>query len=447
MSRMLAALRHLEQRATAQASPSPVADVSFDARDLALLPKEPERLQVNSRPPALVGMEVINLSGPCFHQVAVAECAQLEIPQATDTDIERMSLTQPTGGLRQATAQNDANDLAAAEEPYRPDWLPLARRFPATSWEPSNRFAGLSEQPARSGLHGDTPDISPFVLIAADSGMHAAPKAPPARQPESKQPEKPISARAATAVTAAPAPTANDPAKREAADKPSTPIAASASVSPAADKPTSPGVVVPARQALVLPAANAERDSEYRILCSRLLATHFKRAAKTSSALMFVTPGPLAPHEFSLVDMARAASETLNGRLLLVAGDPRTEFLPASLRSGGRGASDVWQSKASWKDVIRTTTNERIDVAGWGADQAAVSAAPFSWAALRDDYQLILLAGPAAITPAVQRLAAACDAVVMLVGLGVTGQAGALKATELLAASGAPLAGCVVLGT
>jgi hypothetical protein len=57
-----------------------------------------------------------------------------------------------------------------------------------------------------------------------------------------------------------------------------------------------------------------------------------------------------------------------------------------------------------------------------------------------------LVAAGSEITSAVESMAASCDAVVLIVSLGVTGQEDAVLATKRLAVAGAPLAGCVVTG-
>lgn len=443
MSRMLAALRHLEQRANPRIPVSFDGDLSASAPRTAIAPAEYRPAQPPLGLIALSGMELVGLTGPCFRQVAQAECAELELPLIADPqpdlllppDQRDLSLTT---GLRTGAA----DDLAAAEEPYRPDWLPLARRFAGSPGGPApSRSTPWQDKASPAGSVGQVPAVTSFVLIAAEATI-----APAAAAPAASPPAEPVAAVPSTPPAIAKPVAATQPVANEASS-----AAAGPAASPPASRPApSPAKPVPSaastRQPLVLPGVGAERDTDYRILCSRLLATHFKRAAETCSTLMFVAPGPLAPLEFSLVNMAQAVSETLSGRMLLVAGDPRTEFLPASLRSGGQGANDVWQAKATWNDVIRATTNPRIDFAAWGIEPANGSAVPFSWASVRDEYQVILLAGPSAITPGVQRLAAACDAVVIVVGLGVTGQSTAVKGTELLAASGAPLAGCVVLG-
>ncbi len=162
---------------------------------------------------------------------------------------------------------------------------------------------------------------------------------------------------------------------------------------------------------------------------------------------MFVAPMASGRNEFSLVEIARAAIETLRGRLLLVTADPQSEFLPAILRTnGGRGVADVWRGAADWNEVAQPSSEPRIDVAPWGAGDLGSASGPLSWNGLRATYELVLVAGSSEITPAVEQLRTTCDAVVIVVSLGITGQSDALKATRRLAAIGAPLAGCVVTG-
>jgi hypothetical protein len=196
-----------------------------------------------------------------------------------------------------------------------------------------------------------------------------------------------------------------------------------------------------------LPASDPESSTLYRRLCGRLLATHPKRDPNASTVAMFVAPVVIGQHEFSLVELAWAAVETISGRLLLVAADPQSEFLPAALLTGGsRGASDVWRGLADWKDAAQASNDPRIDVAGWGTGDSGSVSGPLSWDGVRSAYELVLVAGSSEITPAVERLAPTCDAVVIVVSLGITGQNDALLATRRLAAIGAPLAGCVVTG-
>ena len=112
---------------------------------------------------------------------------------------------------------------------------------------------------------------------------------------------------------------------------------------------------------------------------------------------------------------------------------------------GGAGAADVWAGRARWASVIQPTSDPRVDMVLWGTEERESGPVPVSWDELR---QLRAGAGRrgSALRAQTECLAATCDATVLVLRLGITGQETALQATRKLAAAGAPLSGCVVVG-
>lgn len=162
---------------------------------------------------------------------------------------------------------------------------------------------------------------------------------------------------------------------------------------------------------------------------------------------IFVSPTPIGKNEFSLVELARAAIESLPGRAPLVVVDPTSEFVPPALRScGERGLADLWRGQATWRDIIQATTNTKIDLASWGPPHGKSGTRRLDWNEIRSAYQIVLVAGSQSITPQIERLAADCDATVLVLGLGLTGQEDAAYRHQTFGGGWSGASGCVVTG-
>ncbi len=195
-----------------------------------------------------------------------------------------------------------------------------------------------------------------------------------------------------------------------------------------------------------LPPVVFDRQQHYSRAAARLLASGGPGKAAGRVAL-FVTPDAESSGGFALIELAQAAAAVNHAHTLILSLGDRSEFLPADLRvDERRGAMQVWAGSHAWSEVIERTSDPRIDLVAWGsaADEPA-EGEPFPWLALRERYELILIAGGSDLNGPVAKLAPTVDAVVLALHLGRTRPRDAAAMCAALAALRAPVAGCMVV--
>jgi hypothetical protein len=102
--------------------------------------------------------------------------------------------------------------------------------------------------------------------------------------------------------------------------------------------------------------------------------------------------------------------------------------------------------KVQWPDIIHPTNAARIDFVARGNGQVPTFERPqFGWGALRPLYRAVLIGLANQAEPETNWLAARCDAVYYVLSRPHTRRSNASAAINALRASGANVAGCIVV--
>jgi hypothetical protein len=212
---------------------------------------------------------------------------------------------------------------------------------------------------------------------------------------------------------------------------------------PAARQP-SPRVVLPTApfETCVLPTV-ADPAQHYRELAVRICD---QMASNYSSVLMFVAADRRVEPYFSLTQLAQCFSLYASGDVLLVDGDLREGQLSRAVSRPGQGMIEAMLGKVQWPDIIHPTNTARIDFVARGNGQVPTFERPqFGWGALRPLYRAVLIGLANQAEPETNWLAARCDAVYYVLSRPHTRRSNASAAINALRASGANVAGCIVV--
>ncbi len=195
-------------------------------------------------------------------------------------------------------------------------------------------------------------------------------------------------------------------------------------------------------EACVLPTVK-EPPAYYHEMSVRIAD---QRATNYSNVLMFVTADRATEEAFSMTLLAQCFSQHVGGDVLLVDGDLRRGRLSKQIECTGPGMIDAMLGQAQWPDIIRPTNQAHIDFVSSGNGQVPTFERPqFGWSALRPRYRVVAIGLASATEPETNWLAARCDAVYYLLSRQHTRRAHASLAVNALRASGANVAGCIVV--
>ncbi len=189
--------------------------------------------------------------------------------------------------------------------------------------------------------------------------------------------------------------------------------------------------------------------SEFADLADRLLA---EVSAMLPAVITFVATGPESASSHWFEPLAVALLQKLPGRLLVVEADSDQSQWPNRFGvEAGEGLVEVLQSRATWRDCLRTTAIPRLDLlprGGGTLPNLAASTAPLVALLhnLKTAYSLVLIAAGAIDCPAAETLAAQSEGAVLTVGLKSTPRLAAERAKRLLIASKARILGAIARG-
>jgi hypothetical protein len=206
----------------------------------------------------------------------------------------------------------------------------------------------------------------------------------------------------------------------------------------------SPRVALPTApfETCVLPTA-ADPAQHYRELAARICD---QMASNYSSVLMFVAADRRIEQDFSITQLAQCFSLYTSGDVLLVDGDLREGQLSKAVSRPGQGMIEAMLGKVQWPDIIHPTNAARIDFVARGNGQVPTFERPqFGWGALRPLYRAVLIGLANQAEPETNWLAARCDAVYYVLSRPHTRRSNASAAINALRASGANVAGCIVV--
>jgi Mrp family chromosome partitioning ATPase len=181
----------------------------------------------------------------------------------------------------------------------------------------------------------------------------------------------------------------------------------------------------------------------YREMATRISE---RGATNYSNVVLLVAADRWVEPAFSIVELAQCFAEQLAGDVLLVDGDLRQGKLSRSVARPGVGMVEAMLGQAQWPDIIHPTNVPRIDFVARGNAQVPTFERPqFGWGALRPLYRLVLIGLASQAEPETSWLAARCDAVYILLSRIHTRRSSASAAVNALRASGANVAGCIVV--
>lgn len=197
-----------------------------------------------------------------------------------------------------------------------------------------------------------------------------------------------------------------------------------------------------ASETCVLPTA-ADPAQHYLELAARICD---QMASNYSSVLLFVAADRHVEPSFSITQLAQCFSLHAAGDVLLVDGDLREGRLSRAVSRPGPGMIEAMLGKTQWPDIIHPTNAAQIDFVARGNGQVPTFERPqFGWGALRPLYRAVLIGLANQAEPETNWLAARCDAVYYLISRPHTRRSNASAAINALRASGANVAGCIVV--
>ena len=191
-----------------------------------------------------------------------------------------------------------------------------------------------------------------------------------------------------------------------------------------------------------LPIAPEPADY-YREMATRIGG---QLAGNYSNVLLFVAADRWVEPSFSMTHLAQCFTLQSSGDVLLVDGDLRTGPLSRLVSRPGPGMVEAMLGQAQWPDIIHPTNVARIDFVARGNGQVPTFERPqFGWGALRPLYRAVLIGLAGQIEPETAWLAGRCDAVYYVLSRPHTRRANASAAINALRASGANVAGCIIV--
>jgi hypothetical protein len=169
-------------------------------------------------------------------------------------------------------------------------------------------------------------------------------------------------------------------------------------------------------------------------------------AGNYSNVLLFVASDRWVEPNFSMTQLAQCFALQSSGDVLLVDGDLRTGRLSKSVARPGPGMVEAMLGAAQWPDIIHPTNVARIDFVARGNGQVPTFERPqFGWGALRPLYRAVLIGLAGHAEPETAWLAGRCDAVYYVLSRPHTRRANGSATVNALRASGANVAGCIVV--
>ena len=169
-------------------------------------------------------------------------------------------------------------------------------------------------------------------------------------------------------------------------------------------------------------------------------------ASNYCNVLLFVSADRWVESCFSMTHLAQAFTLKLAGDVLLVDGDLRFGRLSRAVARPGPGMIEAMRAEVQWPDLIHPTNDAQIDFVACGNGYVPTVERPnFGWGALRPLYRAVLIGLAGHSEPETTWLAARCDAVYFLLSRPHTRRGSASVAINSLRASGANVAGSIVV--
>ncbi len=169
-------------------------------------------------------------------------------------------------------------------------------------------------------------------------------------------------------------------------------------------------------------------------------------SANYSNVLLFVAADRWVEPNFSMTQLAQCFSLHSAADVLLVDGDLRNGRLSKTVSRPGPGMIEAMLGEVPWPDIIHPTNVAKIDFVARGNGQVPTFERPqFGWGALRPLYRTVLIGLANQAEPETGWLAARCDAVYYVLSRPHTRRANASATINALRASGANVAGCIVV--
>ncbi len=176
------------------------------------------------------------------------------------------------------------------------------------------------------------------------------------------------------------------------------------------------------------------------------------------AVLLFTSPEPDEAATAAVAELARALAPRVTGHVLAVEGNPGRAGLARRLAATGKKGdasaprlAEVLAGTVPWRQAVRGTRTDRLDVLAGRADDAdGPPATPTArWTRtlreFRQEYQFVLIGVTPADNPTVCGIAPWADAAYLIIRPGRTGRSAARWAVQILRQDGARLLGCVVL--
>jgi Mrp family chromosome partitioning ATPase len=185
---------------------------------------------------------------------------------------------------------------------------------------------------------------------------------------------------------------------------------------------------------------------EFEELADRLLA---ELVTDSPAVLTFLATDALAD-SFWLLPLTIAILQKNSGRLLIVEAEGDVPRWPAHLGIEAEiGFVDLMESRAVWRDCVRSTAIPRLDLLPRGigpipATTESLAASKTLLSTAKADYSLILIAAGSADQSLAAALAGQSDGVVLVVGLKATPRSAAERAMQLLESVNARIMGAIV---
>jgi Mrp family chromosome partitioning ATPase len=203
-----------------------------------------------------------------------------------------------------------------------------------------------------------------------------------------------------------------------------------------------PPVASAALEPCTLPLAEDVAD-HYREMAARI---RMQTAGNYCNVLLFVCADRAVEPSFSMTHLAQAFEIELAGDVLLVDGDLRLGRLSKQVARPGPGLVEAMLGQAQWTDIIHPTHAARIDfVASGNAPVPTVERPNFGWGALRPLYRAVLIGLAGQGEPETMWLAGRADAVYFVLSRPHTRRSTATAAVHALRATGANVAGSIVV--
>jgi hypothetical protein len=205
---------------------------------------------------------------------------------------------------------------------------------------------------------------------------------------------------------------------------------------------TKPSMACAALDPCTLPLA-AEVADHYLEMADRIRT---QTAGNYCNVLLFVCADRAVEPPFSMTHLAQAFEIELAGDVLLVDGDLRFGRLSKQVARPGPGLVEAMLGQAPWTDIIHPTHSARIDFVACGnAPVPTVERPNFGWGALRPVYRAVLIGLAGQAEPETMWLAGRADAVYFVLSRPNMRRSTATAAVHALRATGANVAGSIVV--